>query len=842
MAFSGRFIVLLAAMAAVSSATSVRNLRAHRQGQSSALVSQASQRMGSPWGKELLHSKSVCLQLDLEWGGGFVGASFSVSGEIEIKGAGKSKTVRMSVMIGGGFSVSAIIIKGSAYLEGKIGIEVPIPETVTKVYEAAKYGVTYVYDQFKKRTKLGKMLASGKGWFSSAGSSGIDKLKKFKQDAEVKAPTTGTRYTPWACGLPGRGYGADQSPMFLPEEPSCQLTVGENWLVCPSRSNNFRTCSYYCPASGKTVLASAKAGQKPTAPTETCPVYKAGVCAPKDNKKPDKSDCASIKLRSACTGKSTCKWDHTVGDDMTDIQHQRTTSRAIRMDSRQKLDDFRKAFSEKIKNLEALGKTKCEAKAFAAKPEECRTAFVDEVEKSFRGVYIGKEMLKKDKFFFGDKKTKCSQDVTEPYQNPIRPLICVFMKYGLMYNTNGDDGTKDHKQFRKSVRYMFPALVKQTDDSAPATFNYKESLANAQKLTSAPDMEHVPTEILETLDAVSMLLSMNNNDMVDRIKAYQEDLETTKSAMDEESECKLAKIAGSVTLGLTLGASTVGFCTPDTNPFQFQRSRDFEVAYTWNPTCVPKDPNADKSKKCEAVKTLDRKTCEGVAGVKCVFTGCKSNRGWDGDWANTFTFAASIFLQVHKKKSDKAGADNEITVQLRLPLNTGKSGFTTPTAPPTADPPLEGMMKYVGEAFSVLGWGETNNLEVFEKAVNSLMGKIVDSVKNPGTSEIVQGLGQQMVNVKEMVANIAQKVMEEKLKDMLKTIEGQKETLIGLDLIKEGKKYCIKVVYYAYEWVKLSGSTGVSGGGAITGSDASNTEFGVCYENPGKSAKVSPAI
>jgi hypothetical protein len=767
MAFSGRFIVLLAAMVAVTSASSVRNLRAH-EGHSKALVTQS---MHAPkWGTSFKKSNTVCLQLDITGWGGAVGLSFSVSGEVEMENVGKpDATVKINAMIGGGFSVSAIIIKGSAYVEGKVGLVIPIGDKITDLKKAAAHGLSFLYDKFKKKTKLGKMIASAKGWFGTLNSKdkGLDKLKKMKADSidKVDAATADALYTPWACGLPQRGFGADQSPAFLPDDPSCKIHQAlaaakkTNWLVCPSRSRNFQKCSAYCPG-----------GHDDKKKTKTIPVN--------DPKKDVAAlpNCAEWKIE---------------GVSQTEIQRERTMSRVIRHDAREKLDAFRKEMKKKITGMKGLGEAKaaCTDENIKKDPAKCRTAYVDNIEKVFRLVYIGTEEVRKDGLVFKDG-TKCSKEPVEPLKNPMRPLMCVFMKYGMLI---GKGEASSNKNFRDSLRALFPSLVVQTSD-APKDFDYKKSYANAKKLTDAEDMEQVPDEIMDTLDAVSMMLAINNHDMEDRIKAYQTDLTTTTTSEDSEAECKVTKFEGTVTFGLTAGGSTVGFCTPDTNPFQMQKSRDFERTGKWE-------------------------------GGKCVPTW-----NWSDDWATTYTFAASIFLQVHYKKyKDSLGKAPEITVQLRMPAAGGD--FSTPAKPPAADAPLETTMQKLASMFIGVNTqgAPVNKLEVFEGLVKELMYGVVDAVKAPAAgSAIATALSTGFVNVEAMVRGAANKMFNEALDKML-PLKGASETLYGIDLKKEGDKYTVALVYYAYTWFTAEGGLGAAGG-AVTGSQASNNEFSVTYD------------
>ena len=162
-----------------------------------------------------------------------------------------------------GFSLSAVIIKGSAFFQMSVSLTLPVPKSITRMPAALGYGVGVVYEYMKSETALGRLFTNAKGFFDQLRGQSDNRpaiIKEFEEtkDRELTETTYDVdKYTPWACSLPWRGFAVEDSPSRLPNDPSCKreaqhpftTNLPSNYLICPSRSLKFERCNYFCPSN-----------------------------------------------------------------------------------------------------------------------------------------------------------------------------------------------------------------------------------------------------------------------------------------------------------------------------------------------------------------------------------------------------------------------------------------------------------------------------------------------------------------------------------------------------------------------------------------------------------------
>merc|ERR1711871_391037 len=181
----------------------------------------------------------------------------------------------------------------------------------------------------------------------------------------------------------------------------------------------------------------------------------------------------------------------------------------------------------------------------------------------------------------------------------------------------------------------------------------------------------------------------------------------------EKAACEAVRISGNRAFGLTAGGSTVGFCTPDTNPFQAKWTREFERKRVWN----------EEDGKCGPVQWVT------------------------GDKTTTYTLAGSIYFQfIYTKYRNAPDRSNNraYTFSFRMPMATGASAFETSVADEPS-PELEGAFKeiadWINENIVKCGTAEDNSCNIlsnFESKVNDLFTTVVDKTKNAASSNLLK--------------------------------------------------------------------------------------------------------
>lgn len=295
------------------------------------------------------------------------------------------------------------------------------------------------------------------------------------------------------------------------------------------------------------------------------------------------------------------------------------------IDSDAIMDSAAIKFSEFINELRANGNTLFENKNLAYTAHEISKANIyrETIEKAWRKVYLGVEEAPATKFlgmtFKHRMKCRNIKDVYDPTTKKIKdplkaimPLICAWMKYGGSlakpktgwFSTDG----KDNENLKNGLIFMYKELF-----PIPATTvdpAFEKWIARLQT-GKDPDMlkNGVPVPLKErssflggwdsdteyginintfNCHAVHTILSLPPAEVMGSLDAMMDDLTDAGNEFKENKMaqkgctptkdgcCGLQKVSLTGTIGVTVGDSGVGFCTPDTNPLQVTRAKAIE--------------------------------------------------------------------------------------------------------------------------------------------------------------------------------------------------------------------------------------------------------------------------
>jgi hypothetical protein len=295
-----------------------------------------------------------------------------------------------------------------------------------------------------------------------------------------------------------------------------------------------------------------------------------------------------------------------------------------RIDSDAIMDSAAIKFSEFINELRANGNTLFENKGAAYTAHDIKKANIyrETIEKAWRKVYLGVEEAPATKLFgitLYKHRMKCRNipdaydPTTKKIKDPLKaimPLICAWMKYGgsLDVPKTGyifTDG-KDNENLKRGLIFMYKELFPTPDKAADPAFEKwiarlqtgkdPDMLMNGAQLQNRSsflggwdsDTEHGININSFNCHAVHTILSLPPKEVMGSLQAMMDDLtdagnefEQNKMAQKgctptEDGCCGLQKISLTGTIGVTVGDSGVGFCTPDTNPLQVTRAKKLE--------------------------------------------------------------------------------------------------------------------------------------------------------------------------------------------------------------------------------------------------------------------------
>jgi len=190
----------------------------------------------------------------------------------------------------------------------------------------------------------------------------------------------------------------------------------------------------------------------------------------------------------------------------------------------------------------------------------------------------------------------------------IQPLMCTFFKFGYLlpgkdYGRKGNSNGNMMKMFPIVYPELFPsgsALEDMTTESAdPLNMRFdmdeihtiltmasqRFSTAGGTRQWARMCLPHKQGHADVCLDAKSFtarglvsILALTPIHLQAALQAYNQihTADECESGASCEEACGIKSIALSGTVGLTVGSSSVGFCSPDTNPFQVTVGGSFE--------------------------------------------------------------------------------------------------------------------------------------------------------------------------------------------------------------------------------------------------------------------------
>jgi hypothetical protein len=332
----------------------------------------------------------------------------------------------------------------------------------------------------------------------------------------------------------------------------------------------------------------------------------------------------------------------------------------------------------------------------------------DQFETVWRKFYVNDASVRGTGWF--DKSPRCSQiEGGTPFQS----IICQFFKYGLLL-AKPEDGFHGNRNTKNMFPATYPELFPVGKDDADtvkklsalllsagishAKNAVKMALGKAMKMVApknAEEFKHhffigdVDCQKLEAR-ALNTVLSMHPKSLPDLLG------DMSPVAPDkclEECTCGLQSLTFTGTVGATVGTSQVGFCTPDTNPFQVMIG--FSMTYE-----VKKAGN-----KCPLVRK------DGISVEK------------------TYILVFGGLIQATAISSD--GKWKSFTLGMTVPISKG----ITVGPEPADDPLVDALQK------EILPWLTANS--DFEAGVGTLVGKILASIGNvaaKGAGKFVKAL------------------------------------------------------------------------------------------------------
>jgi len=221
-------------------------------------------------------------------------------------------------------------------------------------------------------------------------------------------------------------------------------------------------------------------------------------------------------------------------------------------------------------------------------------AYTDGVEKAWRAVYRNKAEVVPSNWHTG--KPKCSS-ISDKAQHPSKLLMCAFFKYGMYLKDNAHDGGKGNANTRAMLPVVYDELFKKQGTSIEGAGvqmtaaelkaflgqidrRYQRSLkliAKAKKAGDTAAEQRRTKRMYRTLGRYIRVFEMEGAGLIYMFALPEADLRKSMAGIVDVTEpdpceadcsCGVTEIEFEGTIGFTFGSSDVGFCTPDTNPFQ----------------------------------------------------------------------------------------------------------------------------------------------------------------------------------------------------------------------------------------------------------------------------------
>lgn len=353
-------------------------------------------------------------------------------------------------------------------------------------------------------------------------------------------------------------------------------------------------------------------------------------CQPKNPKK----ECGPTGKAACSSVSADCdhgvQWQATAFVDYCgeyDLANSRCKNGEFKTDGKKDsdavMDSASIKFKEFINELRTVGNTLFinKAAAYTAHDTSKANLYRETIEKAWRKVYLGVAEVDAIRVFgvvlykyridcrdipgAYDRTTNKVKDPTKA----IMPLMCAWMKYGgsLEVPSTGwvfNDG-KGNMNLKNSLIHLYKELFPVPSGNANDP-NF-ESWILRLRTGNDPDMQVAVAERSSFLggwtddtthgininafnchavhailalpaDEVMNSLTAMMDDLADAGKEFENGVMASKGCRGEPATdcCGLQKVSLSGTFGVTVGDSSVGFCTPDTNPFQVIRAKALE--------------------------------------------------------------------------------------------------------------------------------------------------------------------------------------------------------------------------------------------------------------------------
>lgn len=282
-----------------------------------------------------------------------------------------------------------------------------------------------------------------------------------------------------------------------------------------------------------------------------------------------------------------------------------------RVDSDAIMDSASEKFIEFINELRKRGPDLIKAKtaAYTARASG-DNAYRQQIEEAWRLVYLGKATA--DTQWTGYTYALKCRSIPQVYDKTthkiktesahlvIMPLFCAWMRAGASL-ANAHTGyvatdSRSNMNLKESLPVIYPELfpaagkTAATPDLEFEKWLAKMTAANAKDTSNylggwVSDTDHGLDINSMNVHALHMILAMPADAMLENLAAAMDDIEATAGAVvsaqnaakgctaTKKGCCGIQEVSLTGTWGITVGESIVGFCTPDTNPFQVLDSR-----------------------------------------------------------------------------------------------------------------------------------------------------------------------------------------------------------------------------------------------------------------------------
>jgi len=277
------------------------------------------------------------------------------------------------------------------------------------------------------------------------------------------------------------------------------------------------------------------------------------------------------------------------------------------VDSEAIVDSASLKFIEFINELRQRGPALYAAKtaAYTARDFDKKNAYRDEIEAAWRLVYLGRATA--DVQWTGYTYALKCRSIPQVYDKAtgkinkpelvIMPLFCAWMRAGASLE-NAHTGylstdSRSNMNLKESLPVIYPELFPAPPSAPDPVFDKwvaKMTAANKQDTSNylggwVSDDNHGLDINSMNVHALHMILAMPADAMGASLAAAMDDIEAAAGSLVSAQNaaqgctatatgcCGVQEVSLTGTWGITTGTSIVGFCTPDTNPFQVLDSR-----------------------------------------------------------------------------------------------------------------------------------------------------------------------------------------------------------------------------------------------------------------------------